>query len=80
MRYLFFTIFILSMAASNVVQGQDDKFNATTFNFTYALQSPGGDLATDFNWNFNVGTGIQYFTENKWILGAEANFIFGGRT
>jgi len=45
----------------------------------YAHQWPGGDLATRFGANSNIGLSAYRKLRSNWLLGAEGSFIFGNQ-
>ncbi len=47
--------------------------------FSYGYQFPGGDLAKQFGDNSSIGGGIMFKTNHNWLIGAEANYMFGQR-
>ena len=52
--------------------------SALLVNFSYAVQSPGGDLVDRFGTNFNIGLNLEYLTEkSNLIFGLETGFLFG---
>ncbi|MBA3646942.1 MAG: hypothetical protein H0W62_00060 [Chitinophagales bacterium] len=57
----------------------DTTLNAKLLYLGYALQLPAGDMSDRFGANNNIGAGINFKLGNNWLLGAEFNFIFGGR-
>ncbi len=45
--------------------------------FSYGYQFPGGDLAKQFGDNSSIGGGCMFKTKHNWLIGAEANYMFG---
>jgi hypothetical protein len=77
MKYTVLIFLLLIVIGINANAQNEKSYTATLINFSYGLQLPGGDLANDFNANFNFGGGVQYLTKNKWLFGAKTYFIFG---
>lgn len=46
---------------------------------SYAHQWPGGDLASRFGDNSNIGLGAYRKFRSNWFVGAEGGFLFGNR-
>ncbi len=46
---------------------------------SYAHQWPGGDLATRFGANSNIGLGAYRKFRSNWLMGAEGSFLFGNK-
>lgn len=45
---------------------------------SYAVHTPGGDLADRFGNNFSVGLGLEWMTDqSNWIFGFSGQFLFG---
>ncbi|MBK6342789.1 MAG: hypothetical protein IPF41_09420 [Flavobacteriales bacterium] len=45
----------------------------------YAHQWPGGDLASRFRDNSNLGLGVWRKGESQWLVGVEGSFLFGNK-
>lgn len=69
---------LLCTASLFAQEKKGNDFSSLLINITYAGQLPGGDLANEYTENLSAGTGIQYLTKKKWLLGVEANYMFGG--
>ncbi len=48
------------------------------FSFSYAFQIPQKDLALRFGANSNIGTAFTLKSENGWLIGLEAEYLFSG--
>ncbi len=46
---------------------------------SFAFQWPAGDLADRFGVSSTIGPGFLVKTEKNWLIGVDANFIFGNR-
>ena len=46
---------------------------------TYAYQIPGGDLASRFGNNHNLGLGFHIKTKTSWFYGIQGTYLFGSR-
>lgn len=53
-----------------------NKGKAILLHLSGGYQWPGGDLADRFGANGALGGGLEFLTENNWILGAEGQFLF----
>lgn len=58
-------------------QPRSNEGSVLLLNFSYGLQSPGGDLADRYGKNFVTGVGVDYYTKANWILGLQGDFLFG---
>ncbi len=47
------------------------------FDFSYGIQLPFADMATNFEYNFNLGGKIQYILPSNWMLGLQGEWQFG---
>ncbi len=45
--------------------------------FGYAYQIPGGDMASRFGNNHNLGFGFHFKTRTSWYYGVQATYLFG---
>ena len=72
---LFFTITAKLTAQVNPA---DSAVKAFIPNFTFAYQLPGGDMATEFGYNANIGGGFLYKSKTNMLLSFDFNYIFGG--
>lgn len=48
-----------------------------SYNISYGLQFPSGDLAQRFGTNFNISNTVDLILASNWILSLDAQFIFG---
>ena len=76
-QYLFFIIFSLSCATSNVIAQEGSSGNGLYMGVFYGLHAPAGDMADRFGKNFTLGGNFELFVNQKWIVGLEGQFIFG---
>jgi len=78
---LFLTIILVFSSVKVIVSQEannEEKPEIITMIFpTYAFQIPGGDLAHRFGNSSSIGSGFLVKTHNNWLLGVDANFIFG---
>jgi hypothetical protein len=76
-------ITILALAATLAGQAQKGMLDTTLFDphvtLSYAYQIPGGDLASRFGNNNNIGFGFHIKSRNQWYYGLQGTFIFGNR-
>lgn len=56
---------------------KDSSLTIPLIGVSYSYQIPGGDLASRFGNNSNIGVGFLIKTKKNWILGAQGAFIFG---
>lgn len=56
----------------------DTTVNAKLLTLGYTLQFPFGDMADRFGPNNNLGAGFYFKLSHNFLLGAEANYLFGG--
>ena len=73
------TAALLLQADPSFAQGhiRDTTVAMVIISPSYAHQLPGGDLATRFGHNSNVGFGAMRKTGNNFLFGLEGSFIFG---
>ena len=69
--------FLLAMTALGQSYSARNLGPVMTVNISYAYQLPAGDLVDRFGNNFNAGGGVDFLTRNNFIVGAQANYIFG---
>ncbi|HHH50066.1 MAG TPA: hypothetical protein ENK52_03705 [Saprospiraceae bacterium] len=70
---------ILFLLVNSLLYAQEERSNeggVLLFNFSYAFQIPGGDLADRFGHNVNIGGGIHFMTKKDWIIGLKGNVLF----
>ena len=48
-----------------------------SYNVSYGAQLPAGDLADRFGFNYNLGNNVDLILASNWIIGLDAQFIFG---
>ncbi len=58
---------------------QEASIPLVTVQVGYAHQWPGGDLASRFMDNSNIGLGAWRKGEQQWLFGVEGSFIFGSK-
>lgn len=58
---------------------RDSSIALVAVQASYAHQWPGGDLASRFGANSNIGISAYRKLRSNWLLGAEGSFIFGNR-
>ncbi|MEO6167968.1 MAG: hypothetical protein ABIO46_13520 [Chitinophagales bacterium] len=56
----------------------DTTVNAKLLSFSYAFQVPAADMADRFGPNNNLGASFYFKLSHNYLLGVEANYIFGG--
>jgi hypothetical protein len=56
-----------------------NKGKAILLHMAFASHIPAGDMADRFGNNLAAGGGLEFITENNWILGAEGHFLFGNK-
>jgi hypothetical protein len=54
----------------------DSSISFAMIGGSFAYQDPGGDMATRFGNNYNVGGSVQWKTKKNWIFGIDGNFLF----
>lgn len=57
----------------------DTTVNAKLFSINYCAQIPGGDLANRFGSSYTFGANFLFKINKNWLLGAEANYLFGAK-
>ncbi len=66
---------LLNLCAQNKAQNQG---TGILLHIGLGGQTPGGDLATRFGSNMNVGGGLDWLSEkSNWIFGLEGSYLFG---
>ncbi len=85
MKKIFLSISLIALAAN--LFGQINRYQREQYvgnegavlllNFAYGGQLPGADLAYRYGGNFLAGIGVDYYTANNWIIGAQGDFLFG---
>ncbi len=74
-------LFVLTVLVSLICLAQRNINEAATipmFSATIAYQLPQDDLANRFGNNANFGLGFTLKGKKGWLLGVDANYIFGG--
>lgn len=65
----------------NTANGQRNVRDSLVFSphisFSYARQTPGGDLAKRFGGNSNIGLSFHIKDRKNWYYGVEGSFMFG---
>ena len=67
-----------------LLQGQvrsnigDTVVNAKLLTISYAFQFPAGDMADRFGFSNNIGGSFYFKINRNYLLGVEANYLFGG--
>jgi hypothetical protein len=56
---------------------QDPTADGVYLGIFYGYQVPVGDLADRFGRNSSLGGNLEFFVNQKWIIGVEGQFIFG---
>lgn len=79
-RYSFASLLLAicpTLSGFSQVSIKDSTINATLIYATYSYQIPGGDLKDRFGNNSNIGGGALFKSKGNWLIGAEANYLFG---
>lgn len=80
MKKLFASV-VLSVIMMNSLLSQvsikDSSLSIPMIYVAYSYQFPGGDMQERYGSNSTIGPGFQVKTKSNWIIGAEADFIFG---
>lgn len=58
---------------------EDGAFGLFSFNVSYGLQMPLGDLADRFGRMFEIGSDLDYINSQSYIIGLAGRFSFGDR-
>ena len=77
MRILLF-FFIISFISPKL-QAQDSiglPPAAVMIDLAYGMQLPEGDMKTNFNYNYNIGSRVSYLTGTNWIFGVGGAWLF----
>jgi len=56
---------------------KDTSINIYTFDITYGMHIPGGDMKNTYGINSTIGGGVSYKSESNWIYSFEGDYIFG---
>lgn len=75
LSFSFLLCLVLPLSAQ--VNIRDSSIFTTMIYATYGYQFPGGDLAQQFGSNSAIGGGLMLKTRSNWLIGAEANYLFG---
>jgi hypothetical protein len=84
MRKILLLSAIMICCLSNIVRAQsktniaDTIVNAKLISGSYTFQIPLADMADRFGSNNNIGAGFTFKMAHNFLLGGEANFLFGG--
>ncbi len=73
----FIFLFFLSLKTNAQISLKDSSAFTTLITVNYSFQFPGGDLKERYGDNSTVGSSLLFKTRNKWIFGADFNYIFG---
>ena len=76
-KSIYSIIFLLIVSTSFSQEKADEKKNVIGVSATYAYQFSGGDLATRFGNNSNIGIAAWYKLKSNWVLGFEYTYMFG---
>jgi hypothetical protein len=89
MKHLFFIVLMcLSCAGFSALAQDDDLFGTRKpveshkgwlIGANGNFDIPAGDMAKEFGLSTRVGPSLSYKTNNNWIFGIKADFIFGGQ-
>jgi len=71
------SLFSLTAVAQNNVKDTKQNIMGVSGNFSYEI--PGGDLASRFGYNGNVGCGFFTKTKNNFLFTVEGGYIFGNK-
>ncbi len=69
----------LPMLGQRLLSIRDSTIALVAVQASYAHQWPGGDLATRFGANSNLGISTYRKFKSNWLIGAEGSFIFGNQ-
>jgi hypothetical protein len=75
--YCLLTTIIISLNASAQLSIRDSSISFPMIGAVIGYQFPGGDLVNRFGANFNMGGVFQWKLKSNWVLGVEAQYIFG---
>lgn len=70
-----FSLTVFSQNKEKIVESA--QIPAISFNFGF--QMPGGDMATRYGENFNVGGAFWFKLQNNFILGLDGYYLFGNK-
>ena len=70
-------VLILKDAGFSQQSIKDSAISTTMIYATYSYQFPGGGLSKLFGANSSIGGGLMFKTKSNWLIGAEANYLFG---
>jgi len=73
----FFLIFLFSSSLIAQPNSRDSAVGVTILAPSFAYQTPGGNLADRFGYNFNVGGSLMRKLKSNWFFGIEGQFLFG---
>jgi hypothetical protein len=83
MKAAFFLALMGLIAGPSFGQGgasiRDSSIALVAVQASYAHQWPGGDLATRFGANSNLGLSAYRKLKSNWLFGAEGSFLFGNQ-
>lgn len=77
MRFFFALVLVTATLVTNAQNPRDTSLASAIIQVSYAVQIPGGDLATRFGLAHNIGGGISYKTRSNWIFGIQGHYLFG---
>lgn len=72
-----FTLIAITLALSLSAQKSDEGESIPFLYATFAVQQPGGDLATRFGNSSDIGAGVGIKTKSNWMLSLEGTYLFG---
>ncbi len=79
-RFLLIVCILLLIIKNSFAQAniKDSSIDMSIVSVHYCAQLPGGDLATRYGWNSNLGVGYMYKTHLNYLFGFQASYLFGG--
>jgi len=77
LSFIFVSVLVFNIKAQNNVKDSKQSMSGALGNFSYEL--PGGNLATRFGGNGNVGGGFFTKTKSNFMFSVEGGFIFGNK-
>jgi len=79
-RFIILATFLLLTCSVFAQEDEKDTYKyrrGFLFPFSYKIQLPAADLAQRFGTNFSIGSGVHLKSEQNWIYGIEASYLFG---
>jgi hypothetical protein len=74
---LLIPVFASSQRSIYLENERSNEGGVLSFNFSYGMFWPGGDLSNRFGYNFTTGAAIDYITSKNFIFGFLPSFQFG---